>query len=440
MSSDPPESAPFGTARDISLHDNASVGIIGDHATYNDHRIYDQRNINTTSRRVVSWPVVVGAAPPQASAYQTRRGILERVAEQPSGDSTVVVAGGGGVGKTQIAAGLFHDSTAALRVWVPAGSREEIVATYAAAAVGLDLADRSDPVDEAANVFLASLGSASHSWLVILDDVTDPAHLHLLAPGGRNGQVLITTRRHDAALSGDGRHVVSVGVYTAGENRAYLAERLTPSVTAADLPANALDEADQLANDLGYLPLALAQAAAVILNDGIAAAAYRNRFNDRHRKLRDLFPVSAAADSYRRTVATTWALAMDAANQQSLIQPVSRRRWTGRPIPAEPRPLAQPLAELIAVLDPAGTPESLYTSITARDYLAETAEVAQVNEEQTRQALRALWRLSLITHQLDGNSRAIRMHSLTARAVTDARTSVPTVQLTLIAASALQEV
>ena len=113
------------------------------------------------------------------------------------------------------------------------------------------------------------------SWLVVLDDITDPGQLAGWWPASHTGTgwVLATTRRRDAALAGGGRALIDVGVYTPAEAHAYLTERLT---TAGQ--ARLLDGAGALAGELGYLPLALGHAAAYMIDQQVSCAAYLDRY------------------------------------------------------------------------------------------------------------------------------------------------------------------
>jgi hypothetical protein len=160
-----------------------------------------------------------------------------------------------------------------------------------------------------------------------------------------------------------------------------------------------------LAEDLGHLPVALAQATAVIINDGISCASYRRLFADRIRRLEELFPPDAGED-YEHAVAATWSLAIDRADA---LPPVG---------------LARPLLDLVATVDPAGAPEALFTSHAARAHLARASggvgvahgESVMPSVEQARQAVRNLHRLSVLTHEPGGGPRSVRMHALAQRA------------------------
>jgi tetratricopeptide (TPR) repeat protein len=378
-----------GDAERVEVGGQAWVGVVG----------HGDNTVNMiTPRRATTWPVIVGSPPPLASAFQARHEILDAMAGDRGVVLRQVMSGDGGVGKSQIAAGLVQDSDADLRVWVQGESRAAILTAYAEAAVRLDLADRDIGPETLAACCLGFLASTDKRWLVVIDDLADPADMKGLWPAGGGG-LIVTTRRRDGALSAGGRRVIDVGVYTPFEAEAYLTERLTPLTD--QLPQDVLAQGGDLARDLGYLPLGLAQAAAVIIDQGISCEKYQSWFADRARSLDDLFPADAATDGYARTVATTWALAIAAANQ------------------LDPRGLALPLAYLITVCDPVGAPENLFTSNTSCRYLAALLDQEEaIPADQARRALRALHRLSLINHNTQNiDSRAVRMHNLTARAI-----------------------
>ena len=383
----------------------------------------------------ISWPVVVGRPPLLADAFQRRSTLAEAIETGLAGGGTTVltqvVAGDGGTGKTQLAVAAFEHAQAGgvdLAVWVPAASRESILASYAQAHAATSPARDGGGGDAqvAAEAFLAWLAGTDRSWLVVLDDVADPADLRRLWPRGRSGQTLVTTRRRDAAMSGHRRVVVDVGVFHPEESVAYLTDKLT--TPDRRLPAGALAAAGGLAVDLGHLPVALAQAAAVIINDGITCGEYRRLFAERTRRLAELFPPDPGED-YEHTVATTWSLATDRADA------------------LPPAGLAHRMLHLVATMDPAGTPEAVFTSHAARAYLASgngagagETESVRPSAELARQALRNLHLLSVLTHEPGGGGRSVRMHALAQRATLERLDPAGRVAAVRAAADALVEV
>ncbi|WP_329347355.1 tetratricopeptide repeat protein [Streptomyces sp. NBC_01261] len=298
-----------------------------------------------------------------------------------------------------------------LLVWIGAGTRQSIVAGYARAGIEVLGADSDEP-EQAARVFLAWLepkaGQDPCRWLVVLDDLADPADLSggLWPPNGY-GRTLVTTRRREAALTGQGRHMVNVGTFMPREGDAYLT-----GVLAAHGRGEPADEIAALAADLGHLPLALAQAAAYLIDAAITCADYRRLLADRRRKLADLLPEpDALPDAQTATVQATWSLSIEHADR---LRPG----------------LARPMLQLSAMLNPNGIPVDVLTSDPALSYLAghrpsgDTGECqgqqADVTVDEAISVLRALHRLSLIDHSPDTPHEAVRVHQVVQRVVRDA--------------------
>ncbi|AEV87863.1 ATP synthase [Actinoplanes sp. SE50] len=371
------------------------------------------------------WPIIeVSSLPVQASAFQPRPGLRQRVEaahragrdvvltqpdqQQALGRGTQVLAGGGGVGKSQLAAWFARQAIAErtdVVVWVNAASTDQIVTTYAAAAtkVAAPGADGTDPATDA-KAFLSWLRTTDRAWLVVLDDITDPAQVRgWWPPHGRTGWTLATTRRRDAVLTGGGRHRIDVDVYSPTESVAYLAQRLTDGGCL-----HLFDEstAHQLGMALGHLPLALSHAAAYMIDQEESCAAYLDRYTSAA-PLAKLMPAEADSDDYGIPVAVTLLLGVDAADQR------------------EPVGLARPALGLAALLDPAGHPDTLWTTTAVTDYLAShrsTGAGVPVTAEQARQVLRLLDRYGLIAHTSADTARSVRIHAQTARATRETLT------------------
>ncbi|GAA0897897.1 MULTISPECIES: tetratricopeptide repeat protein [Streptomyces violaceusniger group] len=362
------------------------------------------------------WPHQVGLIPPRALAFQSRA-VAEQLHQALRGEDTAVLgqvlSGLGGVGKTQLAADYariaWEHGELDVLVWVTASSRETVVAGYTQAAVELLAVE---PDEHAAGAFLAWLQPTRGRecrWLMVLDDVTDPADMRgLWPPSNPHGRTLATTRRRDAALIAADRRLLSVGLFTPEEATAHLGQALADHHRHA--PA---DQIHALAADLGYLPLALSQATAYLMDTGISCARYRELLADRTRALSDLLPEPGILpDDQTTTVAATWSLSIERAER------------------LRPQGLARPMLQLLAMLDPSGIPESVVTSAPALGHLARhhtstTASVTTgpepgpVTQEEAVGALRALHRLSLIDHTPDTPHLAIRVHHLIQRATWD---------------------
>lgn len=345
--------------------------------------------------------VRVGVIPRRAECFQ-RRELYSRLEgldfdERPSSSSQVLI-GMGGVGKTQLAAAYArHAWQGELRVlvWVTASSRSAIVEAYAAAAVRLELADGAD-LNQAAQEFLVWTETTEDSWLVIIDDVRNPSDIRNLLPSNSSsGKVVITTRRRDAALIGGERRIIEVGLFERSEANAYLRARLG-NLNSDD------GEIDALALDLGYLPLALAQAAAFILDQDVDLPRYRRLFAER--LLEQVVPeTEALPDNHERIVAATWDLSVEQADQ------------------VRPAGIAKPLLQLTSLLDSNGIPSAVLASRPALEYIASCVSDSsdfdwRLAEEQVDETLRVLHRFSLISHDRSAEFQEVRVHQLVQRA------------------------
>ncbi|MFE5595753.1 FxSxx-COOH system tetratricopeptide repeat protein [Streptomyces sp. NPDC056549] len=378
--------------------------------------------------------------PPRALSFQHRSAVDQLRTAVDSGGTAVlsqVLTGTGGVGKTQLAADYARTAWDCggvdVLVWISASSRSAITAGYAQAGIEVLAADPSNP-EQAARAFLAWLEPKTSQkpcrWLVVLDDLADPADIRgWWPPTSRHGRALVTTRRREAALTGTGRRLVTVGLFTPQEAAAYFTAAL-----AAHNRHEPTDQIDSLAADLGYLPVALAQAAAYIIDTNLACASYRELLTYRIRKLADLLPEpDALPDDQTVTMAATWSLSIERANQ---IRPAG---------------LARPMLQLAAFLDPNGIPATVLTSQPALAHLRRRTPIdntnthqlarvlasAQVSAKDAVLALRALHRLSLIDHTPDTPHQAVRVHQLIQRATRDTLTPDQHDQLARTAANTL---
>ncbi|MFJ8979917.1 tetratricopeptide repeat protein [Streptomyces sp. NPDC102282] len=387
-------------------------------------------------REPASWPHQVGVLPCRAHSFQYRAESDELRALVANGGTAVlgqVLTGMGGVGKTQLVADYartaWQDGSLDVLVWVTASARSSVVTGYAQAGVELCRADLDDP-EGAAHTFLAWLtpkaGATPCRWMIVLDDVADPNDLRGLWPqASPHGRILVTTRRRDAALAGDGHHLIHVGLFTEAQAVAYLAQSL--SVCGRQEP---VEQLTALGRDLGFLPLALAQAAAYLIDTGLDCAAYRALLADRATKLADTAP-DAFPDDQAAPVSAAWSLSIDRADT---LRPVA---------------LARPMLHLVAMLGPHGIPGSVLSSPPAVAYLAQhrttgqegaTESPGRVSAQDAILVLRALHRLSLIEHVPQTPHQAVRAHQLIQRAVRDDLTREQHAQAAIAAADALVSV
>ncbi|MBK3581934.1 hypothetical protein JHN63_50995, partial [Streptomyces sp. MBT65] len=389
--------------------------------------------------------IVVGRPPGDAAALRTREelaGSIDGALLDPS-VRQVLLTGAGGVGKSQLASAAFHraERRAEVLLWVSAGDRVSVLGGYARAWRALSgasvtgAAHASGGDDETqAELFLAWLRSTAVPWLVVLDDIDDPAELAGLRPTGDAGRTVLVTRRRDAALLRPGVRVIPVGVFTPDEATAYLTDRLRLDPGNPGGPgdpgdpgsaAHRHEDLATLAALLGRFPLALSQAAAFLIDTGMDLPTYLTLLSDRRESVAGLLPSSSPADEHGATVTDTLQLALDRA--ESLAPPGTARA----------------MLELISMFAPDGIPDAVLLGSAARAWLGSGPAPDSVPERATLLALRALHRLSLVTHHVpapaDGALPVVEVHALVQRAIRDGIPPDHHERLATAAADALEE-
>ena len=342
-----------------------------------------------------------GSIPPLAESFHQRpeTGLDLRAGLYP-GDTVVLTHGEetasapaaqGGTGKTQIAVAFSHAlwGTRAVDalVWVPATSREAIVTGFAQAARTVGAANQALPAGVAAGRFAGWLAHTRRPWALILDDLASLADLEDLWPAGPAGQVVITTGLPSAVFPA-GPRIAPVGGFSRREVLAYLSARLTDF---PDQRAEALD----LGADLDGLPLALAQAAAVMTLNRLSCREYRGRLGERREHMSAI-----RVDGVSPAVLATWSLAAECAHQ------------------LPPAGAAWPALALAAMLYPHGIPGAVLTSPAGCSYVAGRPSTADVADQTlVRAAMTNLARAGLIGIDPASAVRTVRMHPSVQAAV-----------------------
>jgi tetratricopeptide (TPR) repeat protein len=368
----------------------------------------------------VTWPLLSGLIPQLADSHVPRQETgLGLASSLAPGDTAVLIpdveanrtlGGLGGTGKTQLALAVAHtlwDRHALdLVLWLTPSNRDAVITGYAQAMQDVG-GPASDGPEAAAAHFLDWLTETNRPWLVILDDLADASVLEGLWPHGPQGRVLVTCRRPDTAVRAYRPRAIEVGPFSPRESLAFLSSKLHAD---PDQWIGALD----LAGDLGFLPLALAQAAALMADTGLDCREYRARVADHMRRL-----AGGAAGAYPSIVASTWALATEFAEQ----------------IP--PAGLARPALALIAMLDPNGIPGAVLTSQAACAYLTRYRRGAPVDDMQARAALYNLARAGLVSIDTTSAARTVRVHSVVQATVQQNLTAAESDEAARAAAEAL---
>ncbi|WP_026119750.1 FxSxx-COOH system tetratricopeptide repeat protein [Nocardiopsis ganjiahuensis] len=233
------------------------------------------------------FPEVWGRVPPRHKNFtgraelisELRAGLLGRGAaafpRSPEGPPVPrTLQGYGGVGKTLTAVEYAHRyrNEYDLVWWVMADQPGLVDSSLAHLAPYLNLPGPAvTGVEEAANGVLEALrkGEPYARWLLVFDNADEPEELTDLIPQGP-GHVLITTRNHRWAGVAE---TVPVNVFTEHESVEFLRKRIPRGITT--------EEAAELSEALGHLPLALEQAGALQAETGMSTREYLRLLSER---------------------------------------------------------------------------------------------------------------------------------------------------------------
>jgi tetratricopeptide (TPR) repeat protein len=288
-----------------------------------------------------------GNVPARNPAFTGREAMLTAIREAlVSGDRAVVQAlrGMGGVGKTQVAVEYAHRYAREYDLvwWVNAETVSLIGEHFATLGADLGCVVSGMPVAVVRRAVLEALRDRE-DWLLVFDNAESPEDIAAWLPGG-NGHVLITSRVHgwdELAVP------VEVDVMDRAESMEFLRNRVH------SMPS---ENGNRIAEALGDLPLALAQAAGYIIDTGVSSEEYVELLKERAAEILSegrpaSYPRSLAAVT-QLTFGRLWDLDRAAGVTASICaflapDPVPAA-WFAKAAPELPPPLAECAADAVA--------------------------------------------------------------------------------------------
>ncbi|MEU2441554.1 tetratricopeptide repeat protein, partial [Streptomyces rubradiris] len=229
---------------------------------------------------------------------------LDAALAAPGAALVQAVHGLGGIGKSTLAAhwvATRPHGHAPVR-WITADSPAAVRQGLADLATALQpVLARVLPVEALAEWGLQWL--AGHTgWLIVLDNVVDPAHIAGLLGRARGGRFLITSRL--ATGWSDAVTLVRLDVLHPDESLALLTR--TASATS---PGRSLEGAADLCVELGHLPLAVEQAAAYLAQNPLTTPRTYLKLLSRHPAA--MYRQGAVTTPAERTIARIWNITLD---------------------------------------------------------------------------------------------------------------------------------
>ena len=371
-----------GTNYQVQTGDKNTNFFDGEH-----HHHYPQSPIPTEPKRFT-------VPYPRNDYFTGREAILTQLHETLGQTGTAAISqakaisGLGGVGKTQTAVEYAYryfedDPVYDWVLWVNA-SNLTLASSFGALATDLALPNhRENKLDENIAAVRRWLETTDR-WLLIFDNVDNPQAVKPFRPKTPKGRILITSRVQRLESLGVAGSI-ELDTMTETEAQDFLRKRTERESIAPTEPHSIA----VLAKTLGYLPLALEQAAAYILAKGVSFAAYLRSYETRRLQL--LEKEKPQTGDYPDTVATTWTINFEAVQANSAA--------------------ATDLLRVSAFLAPDNIPYEIL--ILGNDHLGEVLSIALANafndELVLPELLEELSRYSLIRLETDDRYSIHRM-------------------------------
>ncbi|MFF9603646.1 tetratricopeptide repeat protein [Streptomyces sp. NPDC014684] len=260
------------------------------------------------------------------------------------------VHGLGGIGKSTLALRYAHRhrSDYSLIWWINAASADEIETSLTELTRGL-VPDWAASAERGAQVSWARQWLAWHrGWLLVYDNVEDPADLAPYIGALHQGHHLATSRRTTGWP--DSVATLCLGKLSPDDATTLLCRLLLKDTLPT--PQQKVN-ARALVADLGYLPLAVKQAGAYLAqNRGVSLEAYRRRFSTKIHK-------TALGVDAERTIARVWNVTLQIleAEHPLAVEVLHTAAWLApddiphsllTPVDADPDDIAEAIGTLAA--------------------------------------------------------------------------------------------
>ena len=337
-------------------------------------------------------PIVVGNIPSKPPGYRRRKDLLAEL-DRPVGDryASIVrsVTGMLGVGKTHLAAEYARaraDGGWRLVGWIDASDATTVLNGLTHMAAVLDLKTDGPDIRAGGRAVRRKLEEDGSRCLVVFNDVADFDTLRPFLPVVGDARIVITTTNVEAATNIG--VIIRVDVFSESDALAFLAER----TGLADVAG-----AQAVTAELGCLPLALAQAAAVIAGQHLKYAVYLNRLDEL--PVEQMLP-PVKAGQYPRGLAAAVLLSLDGIRDGDDIGNVCTA-----------------VMEMVSVLASGGVPRALLYRAAESGALAQMTPLTSVSETDVDKALGRLAGSSLLT--FSGGDTIVTAHRLVMRVISD---------------------
>lgn len=326
-------------------------------------------------------PVVWGNVPPRNQFFTGRQEILHQMEQRLRTEKLTAVLpqalhGMGGVGKSQVAIEFAYRHRTEYDVvwWIPSEQIAQILSALIDLGQRLGL-DAGLEANTAVPAVLEALrtGVPYENWLLVFDNAENLDAVSEYLPQSGPGRVLVTSRNAEWSRVAE---TLEVDVFTRQESIGLLRRR-DPDVTE--------DDANQLAEALGDLPLAVEQASTWRATTGMTVPDYLRLLRQKRAELLDLAP----APGYELPVAAAWNVALDRLGVEN--------------------PAALQLLQVLAFFAPEPIARDLLTG-PRYEPIADELDEALQNPSRLGKAIRDIQRYGLA--RVDHRTSTVQLHRL----------------------------
>jgi nucleoside phosphorylase/tetratricopeptide (TPR) repeat protein len=319
-------------------------------------------DINLKSKKARHWMVSL-TRNPNFVGRQDEISKLEKSLTMQHGPRKIALTGLGGVGKTQVALELAHrirDQDQEWSIfWIPCTSHAIIEQMFQQIASKLELHDVNPAeVKERVKNYLSS--ERAGKWLLILDNADD-AEMWLTGsdtappledslPESEQGRILFTSRNRKLAMKLAPFSIISIPDVDEETASKILEKTLAHEDVLRDPTVSTT-----LLVQLAFLPLAIAQASAYIIENGINLSTYLALLQDQEQDAVELlsedFNDPGRYKDIQNPVITTWLISFKQIQQQDQV--------------------AADYLSFMACIDPRNIPQSLLPQETSRKQITD---------------------------------------------------------------------
>jgi len=310
--------------------------------------------------------------------------LVNALSKDSAGALTQAISGLGGIGKTQVAveyAYRYHDKYSAV-FWVRADTTLNLSSGFLGIAKMLNLPEKdARDSNEAVSAVKRWLEDNS-GWLLVFDNADNPGLVKEFRPLNPKGHILLTSRAQVFQQLGISKPI-EINEMSPEEALEFLYTRTGRKESDATEKAAAA----KLAQELGYLPLALEQATAYITGKQVRFQDYLASYLKRRLEL--LAESGPVAGDYPESVTTTWAMNFREVEKESAA--------------------AADLLRVSAFLTPDSIPLELIKEGASQLGLSLSAAVSEAGDDRLviNTILEPLTRYSLIHHDIDAHTYSI---------------------------------